>query len=319
MYRQLTQEKRYTLYVLRQDGYSLREIASRIGVHVSTVSRELKRNVSGRGYRPQAAHRQAVSRRRVARKPNKLTPEVKHLLISLLKKHWSPEQIAGRLCQEDRLRISHETIYRFIRENRDRGGKLYKYLRRKKPYRRIYGSMGRYRLDAKVSIDDRPSVVDQKCRVGDWEIDTIVGAENMGPSLVTIVERVSKFTIIAKAPSKQYDVMTKVVHGMLKKHKNNVLTITADNGVEFSCHRILARLLDAEFYFAHPYCSWERGLNENTNGLIRQYLPKGSSFDLINRNRLRQIMSNINNRPRKTLGYRTPREVFFNQGVALQC
>lgn len=318
MYQQLTLEKRYTLYVLRQEGYTLRSIAERLEVHVSTISRELKRNLSGSGYRPLAAHRRAMERRRLPRKPIKLTPKARHLVCSLLMKHWSPEQVAGKLRLDGTLEISHETIYKYIRANKEAGGKLHTFLRRKKKYRRRYGSISRYALDNKKSIDDRPEIVDRKCRIGDWEVDTIVGAGNKGAVLVTLVERYSKYTLIGKVDSKEsYPTSHKII-SLLARHKEKVLTITADNGTEFSGHVEVARRTGSEFYFAHPYCSWERGLNENTNGLIRQYIPKGSSLNGVSKDRIRHIMDHINNRPRKTLGYRTPKEVFFDSGVALQ-
>jgi len=315
MYQQLTPEKRYMLYALKQEGCSMRKIGEHIGVHYSTVSRELRRNRSKMGYRP-AAHRLAMNRRQQARKPEKLTSEVKHLLSSYLKKHWSPEQIAGRLKLEGILEISHETIYKYIRNNKDNGGQVYKCLRSKKPYRKKYGSLSRHALDSRISIDERPEIVDKKSRIGDWEVDTMVSRKDKAV-LLTMVERVSKYTIIAQLESKHSYHLCKKMRRLLSVHKEKVHTITSDNGTEFASHQKIAKHLDADFFFAHPYSSWERGLNENTNGLIRQYFPKKTSFKNVTRDRLKQVMSNINNRPRKTLGYRTPKEVFFSQGVAL--
>jgi len=233
-------------------------------------------------------------------------------------KHWSPEQISGRLRAEGSLNISHETIYRYIRANTEAGGKLRTFLRRKKKYRRCPGSLSSHARANKKSIDERPGVVDEKCRIGDWEVDTVVGAGNKGAVLLTLVERYSKYTLIGKVDSKESYPTSRKIIDMLIKHRDKVLTITADNGTEFSGHVAVERKMGIDFYFAHPYCSWERGLNENTNGLLRQYLPKGSSFDEVSKHRLRHIMDHINNRPRKTLGFRTPREVFFDSGVALQ-
>ena len=316
MYQQLTPEKRYMLYALKQEGCSIRKIGEHIEVHYSTVSRELRRNRSKRGYRPDAAHRLAMNRRQQPRKPTKLTPEVKHLLSSYLQKHWSPEQISGRLKLEGILDISHETIYKYIRQNKDSGGNVYKYLRRKKKYRKKYGSFERHKLDSKISIDERPKIVDKKSRIGDWEVDTIVSKKDKAV-LLTIVDRVSKYTIIGQLESKHSLNLGKKMRRLLGVHQEKVHTITSDNGTEFADHQKIAKYLNADFFFAHPYSSWERGLNENTNGLIRQYFPKKSSLKNITRDRLKQVMSNINNRPRKTLGYRTPKEVFFSQGVAL--
>ena len=316
MYKQLTREKRYILNALKQEGCKQSRIAEHLKVAPSTVSRELRRNRSKRGYRPAAAHRLAMGRKRLPRKPEKLTPEVKHLLSSYLKKHWSPEQIAGRLKLQGILEISHETIYKYIRHNKDNGGKLYKCLRRKKPYRKRYGTLSRHKLDTRRSIDERPEIVDKKSRIGDWEVDTMVSKKDRAV-LLTMVDRVSKYALLGMVENKESTLVAKRMTNLFRKKKDMVHTITADNGTEFSRHKIVAKKLDADFFFAHPYSSWERGLNENTNGLIRQYFPKRSSFKNVTEDRLKQVMSNINNRPRKTLGYRTPKEVFNSQGVAL--
>ena len=316
MYKQLTREKRYILNALKQEGCKQSRIAEHLEVAPSTVSREVKRNRSKWGYRPAAAHRLAMGRKRLPRKPKKLTSEVKHLLSSYLKKHWSPEQIAGRLKLEGILKISHETIYKYIRQNKDNGGKLYKCLRRKKPYRKRYGSLSRHKLDTRRSIDDRPKIVDEKSRIGDWEVDTMVSRKDKAV-LLTMVDRVSKYALLGMVENKESTLVAKRMTNLFRKKKDRVYTITADNGSEFSRHKIVAKKLNADFFFAHPYSSWERGLNENTNGLIRQYFPKKSSFKNVTEDRLKQVMSNINNRPRKTLGYRTPNEVFKSQGVAL--
>lgn len=318
MYKQLTREKRYMLYALKQEGCSMRRIAEHLSVHVSTVYREICRNLSGKGYRPASAHRQAVGRRKVSRKPEKLTSSVRHLLSSYLKKHWSPEQISGRLKLEGILEISHETVYKYVRQNRDLGGKLYKFLRRQRKYRKCYGGIGRHKIVNAVSIDERPPIVDEKSRIGDWEADTIVSAKNKGTVLLTLVERVSKYLFIGRVEGRDGYGTAKKIISLLCRQKDKVLTITSDNGSEFSCHSLVSSHLHAGFYFAHPYMSWERGLNENTNGLIRQYFPKKTSFENITRDRLVQVACNINDRPRKTLNYRTPREVFFGIGVALQ-
>lgn len=318
MYHQLTLEKRYTLYVLKQEGLSMRSIAELLGVHASSISREFHRNKSGKGYRHNFAHRLAINRRKICRKPAKLTPEVKQILRTYLNKRWSPEQISGRLMLEGIFQISHETIYKYIRQNKESGGKLYKYLRRKRKYRKKYGSLNRHKLSNRVSIDKRPEIVDQKCRIGDWEIDTIIPSSYNGPVLLSIVERFSKYLFLGKVKSKDATLTARKTIELFFKHKEKVLTITSDNGREFFCHKVVSNLLNVDFYFAHPYKSWERGLNENTNGLIREYFPKKTTFESITYDRLLQVTCNINNRPRKTLGYKTPREVFFSEGVALQ-
>ena len=317
MYKQLTREKRYILYALKQEGCSMRRIAGRLGVHASTVYREVWRNCSGCGYRPPSAHRLAVGRRRISRKPEKLTSSVRHLLSSYLKKDWSPEQIAGRLKLEGILEISHETIYKYIRQNKDSGGRLYKFLRRQQKYRKPYGGMKRHKMIKALSIDERPAIVNEKSRIGDWEADTIINGNKRESVLVTLVERVSKYLCIGKVNNRDAYPTSRKIIGLLCRYKDKVHTITSDNGKEFSCHKIVSNFLDADFYFAHPYRSWERGLNENTNGLIRQYFPKKTSFENVGYDRLFEVACNINERPRKTLGYKTPKEVFFGGGVAL--
>jgi len=308
-YQQLTLEKRYAIYVLLQERKSHRQIARQLGVHHSTVSREIKRNTRVRAYRHGVAERLARERRRKVRCPTKLTSENIVLIGNYLRRHWSPEQVAGRLKLEGVMSISHETIYKHIRQNRAEGGKLYKILRLRRKYRRKYGSQTRFAIDAKVSIEQRPPVVETKSRIGDWELDTIVSRRHSAV-LISLVERRSKFTLIGKSESKHCHLVSRRIRQMLSHHKDKVLTLTSDNGLEFAGHRYISRHLDADYYFCHPYSSWERGLNENTNGLIRYYVPKGSSFEHLDKNRIRQIMRNLNDRPRKSLGYLTPKEVF---------
>ena len=309
-YQQLTREKRYAIYMLIQAGYSHRRIAKVMFVHHSTVSREIKRNTRVCAYRHGVAEDLARARRKKSRRPTKLTSENQLLIGACLRKHWSPEQVSGRLKLEGLLNISHETIYKYIHRNKADGGKLHTLLRLKKKYRRPYGSNKRFVIQNRISIDQRPAIVGEKSRVGDWELDTIISRKH--PSvLISMVERRSRFTLIAKAQSKHSARVAHSIRNMLRLHKDKVLSITSDNGREFSMHQRLKKWLDTDYYFCHPYSSWERGLNENTNGLIRHYAPKGSSFEHIGRDRLKQIMSNLNTRPRKVLGYLTPQEVYY--------
>lgn len=315
MYQQLTQGKRYTLYVLKQEGYSMRKIAGCLGCSASTVSRELRRNLSGRGYRPGFAHRLATARRAVARKPTKLTPENIRVIKSCIKQDWSPEQIAGA----GMLDISHETIYKFIWRDKAAGGSLYKHLRIKNRTRRKkYGSGRRQIIPNRKSIDERPPVVDERTRIGDWELDTVIPARGGRHVLVTMVERASRYTLIDKIECREAYITARSIIRMLAPFKEKVHTLTSDNGTEFRCHGIVADKLEAGFYFAHCYKAWERGLNENTNGLIRQYLPKKTKFEKVGRRELIKICGRLNNRPRKSLNFRTPKEVFFSSSVALQ-
>jgi transposase, IS30 family len=221
---------------------------------------------------------------------------------------WSPEQVSGTL----KITISHERIYQHIWADKRNGGMLYKHLRQSnKKRKKQYGSKDkRGQIRNRISIDERPEIVAQKTRIGDWEIDTVIGKNHQG-ALVTIVDRVSKFTLIKKVACKHAEVVTEATILLLQPYLDKTLTITADNGKEFASHERIKEQLNADVYFAHPYRSWERGLNENTNGLIRQYFTKGSSFENITDTEVEAVMHKLNHRPRKTLNFKTPREVFF--------
>jgi IS30 family transposase len=207
--------------------------------------------------------------------------------------------------------ISHERIYQFILADKENGGNLYKHLRHQhKKYRKRYGSPQRQGpIKNRVMIDARPEIVNEKKRLGDWEIDTIIGKQHK-QAIVTLVERVSKKTLIGQVGNKKADFVKAQVIRLLNPVKPYVLSITADNGGEFSQHEQIAATLETHIYFAHPYHSWERGLNENTNGLIRQYIPKGKDFDELTDSDIIGIQEKLNNRPRKSLGYASPNEVF---------
>ena len=210
--------------------------------------------------------------------------------------------------------VSHETIYRYIYYNKSRGGRLYKYLRHKnkKYHNRRNSYQRRGIIIDRGSIDKRPKIVEKKNRIGDFEIDTVIGRHHIG-ALVTVVDRKSKFTLIKKVESKQAKEVTKALIGMLLPLKPITRTITSDNGKEFAYHKQVSDALDANFYFTHPYSSWERGLNEHTNGLIRQYLPKKSEFTNVSKEEIITIQDKLNHRPRKVLNYKTPYEVFFSE------
>ena len=242
----------------------------------------------------------------------KLNPEVNALIDAFIKQDFSPEQVSAWLRDSHGFRISHETIYQYLLADKANGGTLYKHLRHfHKKRRKRYGSHDRRgRIPDRVSIDERPAIVDAKKRIGDWEIDTIIGKRHKG-ALLTIVERKSRFTLIKKLSRNQANLVTDATCGLLAPYQRKVFTITADNGKEFASHKKIAKRLQARVYFAHPYHSWERGLNENTNGLIRQYFPKTMSFDTITDNDVHFVMNRLNNRPRKSLGFKTPHEIFF--------
>ena len=311
-YNQLTEVQRYQIEALKKAKKEQKEIAVIVGVSASTISREIRRNSGLRGYRPKQAHATAMIRRRESSKAVKMTAELVAVIEIKLRMDWSPDQVSGWLDQEKQIALSHERIYQHVWSDKCQGGDLYRHLRQsKKKRKKQYGSRDkRGQIRNRISIDDRPEIVEQKTRIGDWEIDTVIGKNHRG-ALVTIVDRVSKFTLIKKVDSKHARVVTNATITLLKPYLDKTLTITADNGKEFADHEKLTERLGSKVYFAHPYRSWERGLNENTNGLIRQYFTKGSSFENISDEQVEAVMKKLNYRPRKTLNYKTPHSVFF--------
>jgi len=240
------------------------------------------------------------------------------LVEEKLKLKWSPEQIVGRCKLEGKPMVSIERIYQHVWTNKAQGGDLYTYLRHgHRKSRKRYGSRrsARY-IKGKVSIDKRPEIVAQKTREGDWEIDTIIGAQGKGV-ILTSIERKTQFTLITKLQSKNHKHVQKAAINMFAPYKNQVLTITSDNGLEFAGHKRIARKLQAQYYFAHPYSYWERGMNEHLNKLIRQYIPKKSSFNNYDYSYVLNVQKQLNQRPRKKLNFKTPNEVFLKYTVAL--
>ena len=315
-YKQLTLKERYHISTLLKKGWSQKEIASSIGVHPSTICREIQRNKDDidKVYSYEFAHSSARNRQNSKAKYTVITSKIKTYIKSKLKEDWSPEQIAGRMKRDKGFTVCHETIYRYIYYNKLRGGRLYKHLRHKnkKYHNRSNNYQSRGIIIDRISIDKRPKVVDKKNRIGDFEIDTVIGLNHIG-ALVTIVDRKSKYAIIKKVSSKKADEVTKALIEMLYPLRNITKTITSDNGKEFAYHKQVSEALSTSFYFAHPYSSWERGLNEHTNGLIRQYLPKKTDFTQISKEEITTIQDKLNHRPRKILNYRTPFEVFFTE------
>jgi len=214
--------------------------------------------------------------------------------------------------------VSHERIYQFVLADKQDGGDLYRHLRCQKQRKKRYGTRDhRGQLSGRTSIEDRPAIVAQRARLGDWELDTIIGKGHK-QALVSLTERKARLTLLAKVERKTADQVATTIVRLLRPHAKKVHTLTADNGKEFAQHKTIAASLDADFYFAHPYASWERGTNENMNGLIRQYFPKHRDFRTVTDEEIQQAMDRLNNRPRKCLGYRTPNEVFFDKSpVAL--
>ena len=317
-YKQISYEQRYQIYILLKVGLSQAKIAKLIGTSRSAICREIKRNTGKKGYRPNQAHQRAISRRQNADKHIRFTDDIKHDVTELLEQEWSPEQISEWLKANKEQYVSHETIYQFIITDQKNGGELYKHLRqgRKKRRKRIKTKDRRGQIPNRKSIDQRPEIVDKKERVGDWEIDTIIGKNHKG-ALITAVERKTKFTCISHVPRKEAGLVSKALIEMLNPYKKMVHTLTSDNGKEFSEHQKIAEELQTEFYFAHPYSSWERGLNENTNGLIRQYFPKKTSLENVDIKIVKKTQDKLNNRPRKLLNYQKPKHLFLNSLVAL--
>ncbi len=306
-YEQLTYEQRCQISVLMKRNYSQREIAVSIGTSQATISRELARNTGQKGYRHKQAQNKCNERRMAAVKPTKMTTEMISLIDSKVRIEWSPEQISGWFLDEHEDCISHESIYRYIWSDKRAGGDLHTHLRRKgKKYdKRRNGKSTRGQIKNRISIDERPKVVDDKTRIGDWEIDTVIGKGHSGV-LVTIVERVTKYAVSAQVNSKSAADVTAATIALLEPFKDIVHTITADNGKEFAYHEEIAASLSADVYFAHPYCSWERGLNENTNGLLRQYFPKNTDLKTVTQSEVNKAISRLNSRPRKDLDFKTP-------------
>ena len=315
-YKQLSQAQRYQIEILNKAGKNQKEIAELLGVSPATICRELKRNKGKKGYRPRQAQIKAVKRRREAAKALKMTDEVILVIEEKICLDWSPEQVSGWLKINQGIFISHERIYQHIWEDKRHGGTLYTHLRQSnKKRKKQYGSKDkRGQIRNRISIDERPAIVAEKTRIGDWEIDTVIGQNHQG-ALVTIVDRVSKFTLIKKVDSKHAEVVTEATISLLLPYLDKTLTITADNGKEFAGHETMKEQLNADVYFAHPYHSWERGLNENTNGLIRQYFTKGSSFENITDDEVEAVMNKLNHRPRKTLNFKIPHTVFFAESL----
>ena len=315
---QLTQEQRYQIYALMKAGHNQTEIAEIVGVHKSTISREVRRNRGLRGYRPKQAHQLAMNRRQDKAR-SRISVEDWQLVECLLREEWSPEQISLWLKEEGYLAISHEWIYQHIIQDKHQGGTLHKHLRCQKQRKKRYGSYERRgQIQNKVSIDERPAIVESRQRLGDWELDTIIGKGHK-QAIVSLSERKSRLSLITKVETKGAEGIKDAVISLLKPLARHVHTITSDNGKEFAKHEVIAETLNADFYFAHPYASWERGLNENANGLIRQYFPKGHDFTTITCKEIQKVMDKLNNRPRKCLGMKTPNQVFFgiNPPVAL--
>lgn len=326
-YTHLTAEERYHIDDLRREGFTQRRIANELGRSYSTISRELSRNKGEYSWRPRQANLKANSRlvaRGFANVKRASSSAWEYAKKHLVNEQWSPQQITGRLKLDGLETISHETIYQRILDDKSNGGLLFTHLRCRKKRKKRYGSgsSSRGAIPNRVDIEQRPAIVDTRKRIGDWEGDTIIGAHDGGAVIASMVERKSRFTRLAKAENKTTTAVITNINKRMLPIADLVRTITLDNGKEFSQHSGLTEALNADVYFAKPYHSWERGLNENTNGLVRQYFPKKVPFDNITTKQLELVEKKLNTRPRKCLGYKTPFEVFSKScekmGVALR-
>ena len=325
-YKHLSMDERNVIHRMQVLGHTPAEIARCLGRSASTVSRELRRNASCEGrYFPGTAQVKAYARRRArVRRPKTGSQRLMQHVAERLERRWSPQQIAGRLRevgsqQLGGLTISHQSIYRWIWSDPQRAERFRPFLRVAwKPRRKPYGKPSRRgKIPGRVSIEERPAAAEQRSRLGDWEADTMVGKGRRG-YLVTCVDRASRYLVARKIPRCTSKAINGQLHAAMRRlPAERRKTVTSDNGREFAGHRKLARLLGVSVYFAHPYSAWERGTCENTNGLLRQYVPKGTDFLQLTAWQLESYVRALNNRPRKCLNYRTSAEVFWERPVAL--
>jgi transposase, IS30 family len=312
-YHQLTQEERYAITAQLMCGRSRAQIAKLLGRDRSTISRELRRNRTRHDgkYRAEKAHSYAVARRRRCRRRPQFSVEDMALVARLLRKKWSAEQIAGALRDEGRLCISHETIYRRIRWDKRVGGDLWRHTRILSKFgRKRYRSVdSRGVLPGKRSIAERPIEVERREHIGHWEGDTVMGRD-LRHCVLTLVERKTGYAIIKKLRSRSKDEVTRAATRAIRRHCRQFKTLTLDNGTEFHDYALLEQRFPVTIYFATPYHSWERGCNENFNGLLRQYLPRGTCMRPVTQAQCDHIADDLNHRPRKRHNFKTPAALY---------
>ena len=308
-YKHLSQAERYQIYALMKAGHDQTQIAKLLDRHKSTISRELIRNTGSRGYRPKQACEFSAERAQNSRNAPTVEPWVREEACSLVRMQWSPEQIAARLP------ISHETLNQHVYSDKAQGGVLWKNLRCQKQKRKRYagGRDRRGQIPHRRPLSDRPVHIELRKQVGHWECDTVIGANHKG-AIVTMVERKSGFSVIVKVSQKTSELVSRAIIEGLRPYMVRVITLTYDNGKEFAGHIQIDQALNSTSYFARPFASWERGSNENFNGLLRQYVPKKRSLNTVTEDEITMIQNRLNNRPRKRLGFKTPAEV-FNQSL----
>jgi IS30 family transposase len=310
-YKQLTLKERYQIEGLNELGFSARTIATKMERSNKTITRELRRCLTNK-YCAKAAHANASTIRRQARKFTKRSQELIDKVEGSLKLSFTPEQIAGRLAREmPTLKVCCNTIYSIVFAQ----GWRHKLARQGKPYKPRKGAMaGAHLIPNRVDIDQRPKEVDDKQEVGHWEGDTVYGQDGY---LVTLTERVTKLLLTCRVKNKTKKLVSKAIKKLLKPFKHICHSITFDNGGEFAGHQSIAKALKCKTYFAKPYHSWQRGLNENTNGLLRRFYPKGFAIGQLTEQDIADTQMLINFRPRKSLNYLTPIEVLLNKRVSL--
>lgn len=313
-YTQLSEQERYTITAGLISSQSIKKIAKTLGRHPSTIYRELKRNRTNHddGYRALIAHSYATARRRRERRGSQFTEEQWEKVIGLLERKYSPEQISGILQRENQFSISHETIYQYIIKDQKRGGELYKHLRIRTRRHRKRNRKHHYRcvLLDKRRISTRPISAENRSRIGHWEGDTVLGLGRRY-SLVTLIERKTGFAVIMKVKARTTKEINRACSTAIRRHREKFKTVTFDNGPEFHGYKKIEAKFPITCYFANPYHSWERGSNENLNGLIRQYIPKGVSMKNIDQRYCDRIADELNSRPRKRYGFRSPKELFY--------
>lgn len=305
MYKHLSREERYQIHSLLKADHTISEIARLLGRHRSTISRELSRGSGQRGYRAEQACRKASERAQHSRNARRVGPAVWADVAFYLGLQWSPEQIAGKLA------VSHESVYLHVYADKAAGGDLHRNLRSQKSRRKRYlkGQDRRGQIPNRRPISERPSHIDERKQVGHWEGDTVIGAAHK-QAIVTLVERKSGYAVLAKVRNKTAELVGQAIEDKLRPLAARVKTLTVDNGKEFANHQAIDQALGIQTYFADPYCSWQRGSNENFNGLLRQYIPKKRRLETVTDEELAMIQNRLNHRPRKRLGFKTPHEVF---------
>lgn len=318
-YQQLSQNERYTIMALLKTGFSLSAVARTMNRHKSTISRELRRNLRPSGYyAASVAHSYATARRRRNRRGSNFTNEQWRIVLNLIKLDFSPEQVADTISTFFGFSMSHETMYQYLLYDKKKGGSLYKHLRivPKRRRKRYNSHDSRGRLAGKRMIQERPVEIDSRSTVGHWEGDTVIGGDRHH-CIVTLVERKTGFVIIKKVHARTVEEVNKACIAAIHEHGKKFISITFDNGTEFHGYKQLEELFPITCYFANPYHSWERGTNENTNGLIRQYIPKKSCMKNLFQADCDRIAYKLNTRPRKRLGFKTPYEVYYETASPL--